>query len=314
MKDEIDRQIAIFWKRTILNCIRRFPPASLLRDRYDDKMLDGADSIIDRVVRESGLYEKYMNVDISSPGSAGSRIWMFWYTGFDTAPPIVRKCADLACQLDGAQVVFIDKDNLEEYFEFQGDVRNAYEEGRLKIQLLSDLIRWQLLSRKGGFWFDATLFATSKDFLGRYGQLQYFSVRQSRNDVLSKQKWNEFFTKGRWATYCNGSAPGNPLFSFIYDTFVSYFDYHDRPFNYFQSDYIWLYAYNHFDWARTMVDSLEPTCECTYFIGHNLKKSFSRIGWDDTMKSNSIQKLNWRVEKPRKDKTYYDFFIDSFGY
>ena len=64
MKDEIDRQIAIFWKRTILNCIRRFPPASLLRDRYDDKMLDGADSIIDRVVRESGLYAYFHHIEV----------------------------------------------------------------------------------------------------------------------------------------------------------------------------------------------------------------------------------------------------------
>lgn len=304
-------------RRICCNCLRHIPLFAVLRDKYDERKEKLINTILDDIAAESGLLKKYEKIDINSLSATGNKVWMLWYTGLDDAPDLVKKCVSIAKELDDADVTFIDKNNLEEFFTFESNIRNLFEQRKISIQTFSDIVRLQLMSRHGGFWIDATVFVTHKDFITKYKDLPYFSVKHKSNNLLLKEKWNEYFTLGRWSTYCSGSGKGNPIFSFIYDMYIEYFKKKDSSFDYFQTDYIWLYAYEHFSWAKELIDHIEPVVECSYFIHRRLLKKYNQNDWNHTISHNEIQKLGWRAVKPEKLKkkqhakyeTYYRHFL-----
>ena len=314
--EEIEEIKSLQKKRVFFNALKYVPSFQFFRDRCDKKKQVLINSILDEVVYSSDLMRKYSAVDLTQIPPIGNRIWMFWYTGFDTAPDLVKKCTELAKSLDDADVVLIDKSNLEEFFSFEGNIKELFENGKITIQTFSDILRTQLLSRRGGFWFDATLMPLRKDFITVHSRQNYFSIKHARNDMLLKKKWNEFFTEGRWSTYCNGAGIGNPVFSFIYDVFISYYKLYDSIFDYWQIDYIWLYCYEHFDWAKAIIDSTQPSVNCSYNFHSKLLKEFDPSDWNKTIRENEFQKLGWRViakqgraHTDNQKETYYDHFL-----
>ena len=277
----------------------------------DDKKQGLVDDILDKVAKESGLYDKFRNRDLSSLKPIGNRVWMFWYTGLDSAPPIVRKCVSIVSKLPEVDLVVIDKTNLEEYFVFEGNIKQYFENGNISIQTFSDILRCQLLSRKGGFWLDATLFVTRQDFILTHRNLTFFTIHHLTNDMLLKKKWNEYFTEGRWSIYGIGAGAGNPLLSFVYEMYVEYFRLYQKDFDYFQTDYTIFYAYTNFEWVRIIIDSVAPSVSCSYFLGKNMMKPFDQKKWDQVISENEFQKLQWKIDgKVANKKNFYDHFIE----
>ena len=272
------------------------------REKHIDRKWHVINKVLDNIAKESGLYDKYLNADVSDLKPIGNRVWMFWYTGFDTAPPIVKKCADLASRLEEVDLVLIDKNNLDEYFTFEGNIKDLFYKGKITIQTFSDILRCQLLSRYGGFWFDATLFCSQTDFIPRHKGLTYFSCKQS---VCSH------FTQGLWSTWCCASGKVNPLFSFIYEMFIQYFDIYDTKCDYLQIDYQWKYAYENFKWAKELINNLEYSDVNSRFIADNYSTIFQRERWESIKKANLIFKLN-RKTLPNEiiDNSYLQFFLN----
>lgn len=317
MKDSIaliSRIKSLQKRRSILNCFRILPPFAYFTDILDKKKMFLVDSIINDVVKSAGLDEKYRIIDKNSLKKIGNRIWVFWYSGYDDAPELVRKCIEIDKSLEEADVIVIDKNNLEEYFTFDKTVRELFESGKISIQAFSDILRCQLMAKYGGFWLDATIFITNNKFVSDHKNMTYFSFRHSRNDLLLKQKWNEFFTEGRWTMNALASGADNPLFSFISDFYTAYFQEHDEVFDYFHLAYIWLYAYENFAWVKEMIDAVEPSVSCSYWLGQHLLKPFKQEEWDRIISENEFQKLNWRKvppQKPGKKQTYLEFFLEN---
>ena len=310
--DNIVLRIRKFQKiRLILNCLQCFLPCRYFRDIVGNKKQKLVDGLLDKVAKESGLYAKFKDVDLSSLKPIGNRVWMFWYTGLATAPPIVRKCVSIVQNLQDVDLVVIDKTNLEDYFVFEGNIRRYFENGNISIQTFSDILRCQLLSRWGGFWFDATLFVTRRDFIITHKDLSFFTIHHLTNDLLLKRKWNEYFTKGKWSIYGVGASQGSPLFSFVYEMYVEYFESLQKDFDYFQTDYTILYAYTNFEWAKVLIDSVPTSVTCSYFLGQNMQRCFNQEQWDQIIADNEFQKLRWRIEeKARRNITYYDYFMN----
>lgn len=299
--------------RNIFCALQVLPGCKYLRNKCDEKKDKYINDLLDELVTNTELHDKYFNYDISNLEKIGNRIWIFWYTGFETAPPIVKKCVSITQSLTEADVILLDKNNLEEYFVFEGRIKELFKEGKISIQAFSDILRCQLLSRHGGFWFDATLFPTRKDIIKEYSVLPYWTIKHSKNDLLLKQKWNEYFTKGLWTIYCCASGKNNPLFSFLYDTYINYFNRYDDIFNYFQIAYIWLYSYENFEWVQRLVNDVKPTVSCSYFLGQNLQKTFNKDRWNEIIKDNYFQKLNWRINDSTKkaSNSYYKYFMEQ---
>lgn len=215
----------------------------------------------------------------------GNTIWVFWYQGMEQAPPLVRKCIDVISAADGFNVVIMDKDNLEEHFSFEGNIRSLFQSGKITVQTLSDIIRLQLISRHGGIWMDATLLVMDRNLLSQIRTMPYFSIRHSRADFINKSKWS---------TFCMAGGKDNPFFSLAYDIFLEWYETHDGILDYFMIDYILLYIYRNYPWAAEMVDSMKPVVRDAYWINRNWYEKFDEAKWAKMVRENSFQKLNWR--------------------
>ena len=261
-------------------------------------------SILNNVAHSSGLYDKYYEINDDVFSSIGNRIWVFWYDGLNNAPPLVRKCVSIMRRQKCSDLIVLDKYNLENYFSFDGNIKELFEKKKISIQTFSDILRCQILSRHGGFWFDATLFVIDPCFVMEHNELSYFSIKHIESGA---------FTKGMWSTYGNGSGKGNPLFSFIYDMFIAYYQRYDRCFDYFLTDYIWLYSYENFQWAKSLIDNVPPTVFRSNQLVEILPRKFKEEIWTGILRNNKFQKLNWRIsEKKISEESYLDYFLNKY--
>lgn len=239
------------------------------------------------------IIDKYRSYT-SPAGAIGNRVWVFWYTGLDTAPAIVKKCIDEMKKIEDIDLVFLDKSNLDEYFIWDSAIKDKFDKGLITVTFLTDVIRNQLMSRYGGFWFDSTLLFFDKSFIKGHKNLSYYSLKHSDYAACSH------FNDGKWSSFLSGTVKGHKLPSFTTDIFNWYFSHYDMLPDYFLIDYVYNIAYEEFDDIRKEVDELKAENEDAFYIGRNIKKECSDAKWNEVVAKNKVQKLIWKV--PNADK------------
>ena len=87
------------------------------------------------------------------------RIWMFWSSGEESAPPIARKCiASIRENLPDREVIVLSEENYRDYVTFPPFIQEKIDRGEMMKAHMADLLRLELLIRYGGTWIDATVF------------------------------------------------------------------------------------------------------------------------------------------------------------
>lgn len=85
-------------------------------------------------------------------------VWTLWLQGEAEAPEIVRTCLDgMRKHLPSKQVVVLDEETVLDGVTLPEHVLDKYEAGTITRTHLSDLVRLELLTTKGGTWADATV-------------------------------------------------------------------------------------------------------------------------------------------------------------
>ena len=262
-----------------------------------------SDRLFDRLAKDNGLVEKYEKEALKPQEKIGNRVWMFWYTGFDTAPSVVKKCVEVVERFEDVDLVLLDKNNLEQYFTFEGRIRELYEKGSIPIQTLADMVRFQLVKRWGGVWVDATCFVCNPDFFKMHADLTYYSVRHKHDET--------FPSYGKWSIWLTAGGRGCFIYSYLYDLLLAYLDRYDGPFTYLFVANAYLYIYNHNTQAKVYIDNLPFENQDAYFLQNNYFKPCDLDAWNNMMENNVIQKLTYRREPPSNcdlEKTYSYFF------
>ena len=248
---------------------------------------------------------EHVSFDADCPSSVdktiGSIVWMFWYTGYNSAPEMVRCCIDRGRSIPGIDFRFLTKDNLpaemneEIKIGGQGAVE-AFESGMISIQQFSDLLRHYLLFHFGGFWLDATIFIVDPNFVSANANKPFYTVKY-RNSNL--------FNKGLFSSFVVGSAAGGIFISHAYNLFCAYYRCFSRPVEYLLIDLIWFYIYrNGGVLTKEVVDSVPVSSDI-----FNMWDLASRMNleeseeFDRIMKRNSLQKITYRGKDTRKAVT-----------
>lgn len=91
-----------------------------------------------------------------------NRIWVFWNSGFEKAPKIVKICLDSIKKHSAGRIVeMLDLDNLGKYIEIPSYILKKYKESKISHQHFSDIVRSVLLRNYGGTWIDATTYLSN---------------------------------------------------------------------------------------------------------------------------------------------------------
>ena len=87
-------------------------------------------------------------------------IWLFWNTGLEQAPEIVRTCYQSVKKYAGRQVVLLTENNVQNYINMPDYLNEKLKSGALPLAIYTDLMRVALLEHYGGTWMDATILLT----------------------------------------------------------------------------------------------------------------------------------------------------------
>ncbi len=85
-------------------------------------------------------------------------IWIFWNSGIENAPNIVRKCYCSVVKHGGREVILLDEKNIGKYVSFPKYIMDKVNAGNIPMAGYTDLMRFALLEHYGGTWIDATVY------------------------------------------------------------------------------------------------------------------------------------------------------------
>lgn len=100
------------------------------------------------------------------------RVWVLWLQGMGNAPELIRACHNSLLEyLPDKRVTVLSAENMDDYIDLPGFLRDKHERGIIPMAQFSDLIRANLLMNHGGTWMDSTVLLTG-DELPRYSMEQ----------------------------------------------------------------------------------------------------------------------------------------------
>ena len=233
------------------------------------------------------VIDEYANLEGSKSQviTADSPIWVMWWQGFDCCPPIVEKCVTSIKRYAGNHpVIFLTKHNYKQYVE----VPPAIEEKILKmncIAYISDIVRFGLLSTKGGIWLDATIYV-SKPIDSWSCSL--YSIRHQSKDP-------RYVLEGyRWSSFMVAAAPHEVMPTFVYKALLAYFEENDALIDYFLTDYLIATIYLKNKYVREQIDTLPNDNFGALELLMNLDKPYDKDVLDGMLRARKFHKLDWR--------------------
>lgn len=117
------------------------------------------------------LYKNYSyvlnNIDkdeiVNMPNIKGESVWVCWLQGVENAPLIVQKCIEsIKRNFIDYEVVIITENNYKDYVEFPKYIQEKIDSGLISKTHFSDLLRLELLIKRGGIWIDSTVLITDE--------------------------------------------------------------------------------------------------------------------------------------------------------
>lgn len=85
-------------------------------------------------------------------------IWVFWNTGIETSPDIVKCCLNSIKKYADREVIFLDEASIDKYVIFPDYIQQKVKNGNIPIAGYTDLMRFALLEHYGGIWIDSTVY------------------------------------------------------------------------------------------------------------------------------------------------------------
>ena len=230
---------------------------------------------------------------IAAPAEVPRVIWTLWWQANETLsnlPRVAKLCLKTMQGQKGFDTVVITQHNVASYIDIS-DVLPLYNEGRIPVQFLSDIIRARLLSRHGGVWCDMGILFLDPAYLSELAEGYPFFSNKKRETLehVSHNLWSTFF----WVTY-----PDNPVMSFLDEAMTKFCLKYGTNFRYVLQDYCLMLEYREVPVARQILGSVPFNNPDIWWLGEHWQESASEWlassgnGGHDILARNRLFKLS----------------------
>lgn len=249
------------------------------------------------------LYSLKKDINVSK--KIEKNLFVFWWQGYDSAPEIVKKCIDNIYKYNvDKNIIFIDKDNLQEYVDFPEYIYRKLENDVITITQFSDILRFYLITNYGGIWLDATLYTTEK-ISEHYFEKQLFTSGPYKNESF-------FVANGRWTGFFIGGAKNNLLSRFLLDIFLSYWKNENELIDYFLIDYFLDIAYSknigNFKHYLENKGQINPNL---FELEKCLGVKFNENVWREINLNTSVFKLNYKKKIDENADNFLKYILQK---
>lgn len=267
------------------------------------------DAFIHRYLEEvlEPVLQQYADDDAMGAYEPNAPIWVCWWTGEETAPPLVRQCIRSIRENAGDHPVhFIDRDNYHTYLEIPEHILSKVEDKTMCIANFSDYLRFSLLAAYGGLWMDATLFCSS-GIPEDYFRQPLFTCKGTNGDP------GGYLSRYRWTSFCFGGRKGNVMFRYMQKAFDTYWSLCDTAIDYLLVDYLIDMGYRKLPAIRSMLDEVPENNlhrdDLQAAMNAALPASdFDRVIQPDTV----LYKLSWRESYAEQTADGEDSIFKAF--
>lgn len=253
----------------------------------------------------SDIIKKYSHCEEKEMTPGKKIIWIFWWQGLSDAPDLVKTCiSSIMKNSNGAQVVVLSKRNFEDYVSLSKHVMDKFEHGKITLTHLSDLVRFNLLSKFGGLWLDATIYCAKEI------SSEYFSYKLV---TCSGYPDNESFniSNGRWTGFLIGGVSQNTMFHFMNEFFDAYWEKEDKLMDYFLIDYILdlAYQYNVGNF-ETILNNSKLRNPRLFDLQDLLNEKFNDVLYSSLIEETIFFKLSYKKELKNSSDTFF-FYLKN---
>jgi len=232
------------------------------------------------------------NLDLTEHTNYGP-VWFCWWQGQENMPPIVRSCwQQINKNVKNRPVILITQENFEKYVVVPEIILYRLKSGQISLTHFSDILRSCLIYQNGGYWFDATIY-TSMPIDELLDNKSFYTLQSMYTD--------RYISQGRWCGFNIGGYKGHPLFKYMIDAFVYYWENFDRLVDYFLIDYIIAIAYQKSSYIKKCIDKDAIPSDSIYTLQHSLSKPFTN-DYLKIMEMTSLHKLTWKFSEVKVTK------------
>ena len=244
---------------------------------------------------------------VSLPHESSNRIWILWWQGIENAPHVVKMCYQSVLDRLGNnhEIVLLDQNNYKQYVTLPEHITKAMEKGRIGLQLISDLIRLEILIKYGGTWMDSTLFCTDGN-LPKY----MFDSDLFAYQFLWPDTWGN---ASRLESWFLSAKTNNKILRLTQNLMYEYF----RK-NKFSCDYHLVY-----DMMELSILHYEDEWKKMVPVNNgDVHVLQARMTWDfdsnvfnEVLERTKLHKLTWRYaeEDLQKEGTYYAYLKEHYA-
>ncbi|WP_147645113.1 capsular polysaccharide synthesis protein [Treponema pectinovorum] len=215
-------------------------------------------------------------------------IWICWFQGIEKAPQIVKACINsVKSAFPSKKVIILDESNIPNYINLPNHIIEKYNAGIISKQNFSDILRFALLKKYGGAWFDATIFALypPKEDIFNY---EIYSIKNKNGNRynISRRRWTAYL----WILRENE----NYFVNKVYDFFISYWKVNNSLIDYFLIDHIIAYLYETDAKIKNILDSIPPNNLHVSDFQDMLSLPYDESSFRKLTQDTFLAKLSWK--------------------
>ena len=281
--------------------------------------------------RYSSVLKKFENVNKEEKSNIDPKsvIWVSWWDGEETMPPLVRACYNSIKSNSGAHPVkLVTKNNYYNYISIPDYIMDRLNSGNMKITHFSNILRVNLLYEYGGIWLDATILTLKEILLDNFS---FFTLKSPDNTVscVSHTRWQGLsdFSKifqfkndnnqiSRWSGFLLAGIKGSLIFEYMRDILYAYWKDHTDQIDYLLYDYTIALGYDNIPFIKEIIDYVPCSNVDKFLLEKDLNTEYSREIFDKYLNI-TFHKLTWKksfIEYTKNGKlTIYGYILNKFS-
>ncbi len=255
----------------------------------------------------SPIMKRYRYIDRTGIRLENAPIWVCWWTGEVTAPPLVKQCIKSIRKNAGDRPVhLISEENYRDYFELPDYIMRKMKNGQIGLAHFSDYLRVSLLKKYGGLWLDATIFCAEK-IPEEYFKFPFFTGK-------SEYRESNYISCFQWTTFCLGGWRGNVFYSFMKDAFERYWKSADTAIDYLFFDYLIYLAKENVPAVEKLMDAVPVNTPHRDDLQAAMNMGLpAEEFWNVVRPDTALYKLSWRetyaLETKDSAESIYGYFL-----
>jgi len=266
------------------------------------------------------------NSDYISTIEPQSTIWVCWWDGYESMPPLVKVCYGSIRQYAGTHPVqLITKHNFRDYISIPEYILEKVDTGIMTVTHFSNIIRANLLYEHGGIWMDATILVTqnisfenvpfytlkapapksSSVTLARFAGLSNPAARILDGTSPQTSRWSGFLLAG---------SRHSIVFEYMREILYAYWKKHDNQIDYVLYDYTIALGYEYIPSFKKLVDNVPCSGVEKFVMEKHLNRDFSEEEFAQYRKT-AFHKLTWKGKFATHTKdgklTIYGYLLEQ---